>query len=105
MSLYRNPGGSELGPWCFVENNLGTTEKSIEHCGIPKCSDKMWLYIIIAFVSIATLVIITITIICCKKYRKRGMTNIQNVRKKKNRIFLKLFSQVIKNFLDKFTKC
>lgn len=75
---HRNPGSTELQPWCYVDNSQ-SMEKNIEHCDIPKCSEKMWLYIIVSFVGVATIIIIVVSICCCKKYKKRGMTNIQNV--------------------------
>lgn len=77
----RNPGSAEAGPWCFVDNNLGSLEKSIELCAIPRCSDQMWLYVIIGFVGFFSIIITIITFCCCKRYRKQAsMSNIQNVR-------------------------
>lgn len=75
---FRNPGSTEGQPWCYVDNNQ-SLDKAFEHCDIPKCSEKMWLYIIVSFVAVATIIIIVVSICCCKKYKKRGMTNIQNV--------------------------
>ena len=54
-------------------------DKAIELCNIPKCSDKMWLYIIVTFVCFITIIVFTLIIFLCKKYKKRGVTNIQNV--------------------------
>lgn len=76
----RNPGGSEAGPWCFVDNNLGSLEKSIELCAIPRCSDKMWLCVIVAFAGVAAVIVTAVSVCCCKRWRKQaGMSNIQNV--------------------------
>ncbi|KAJ6641007.1 Tyrosine-protein kinase transmembrane receptor Ror, partial [Pseudolycoriella hygida] len=74
----RNPGSKEVQPWCYVDNSQ-SLEKVIEHCNIPKCSDKMWLYIIVSFIGVAIIIIIVVSICCCQKYKKRGMTNIQNI--------------------------
>ncbi|XP_037051223.1 tyrosine-protein kinase transmembrane receptor Ror [Bradysia coprophila] len=74
----RNPGSTENQPWCYVDSNQ-SLDKATEHCDIPKCSEKMWLYIILSFVGVAIIIIIVVSICCCKKYKKRGMTNIQNI--------------------------
>lgn len=85
VCTHRNPGGIQNEPWCFVDRS--TTDQSTvvhdivrEMCNIEKCSDKMWLYIISTFILFGLVIIIVTTILCCRKYRKRGMTNIQNVR-------------------------
>lgn len=80
----RNPGGTQIEPWCFVDRSSTDQSTDVhdiarELCNIEKCSDKMWLYIISTFIVIGLIIIIITTILCCKKYRKRGMTNIQNV--------------------------
>lgn len=70
----RNPGSLEEKPWCFIDN-----KKTIEFCAIPKCADRMWLYIIIVFVGLATLIVLIIAIVFYKKFKKSETTNIQNV--------------------------
>lgn len=84
VRLYRNPGGSQSSPWCYVDIVINqSVEKVIELCDISKCSDKMWLYVIAPFASFTVIVFTVITIMCCRKYRKNaqrdGITNIQNV--------------------------
>lgn len=70
----RNPGGLENKPWCFVDS-----KKTIEFCAIPKCADRMWLYIIVVFVGLATILVLIIVIVFYKKFKKSQTTNIQNV--------------------------
>ncbi|XP_058460965.1 tyrosine-protein kinase transmembrane receptor Ror [Malaya genurostris] len=70
----RNPGGEQASPWCFVD-----LKKTIEFCEIQKCSERMWLYLIVSFVAFITTLIVVISIVCCKKYRKHGVSNIQNI--------------------------
>jgi receptor tyrosine kinase-like orphan receptor 1 len=71
----RNPGGAQNAPWCFVDR-----AKTVEICKIPKCADKMWFYIIISFIGIATFIMLFVIVLCCKKFRKPTVANIQNVR-------------------------
>lgn len=84
----RNPGGTQQsgqpGPWCFVDIVINqSVEKVIEMCDIPSCSDKMWLFVIAPFVSLVLLLMITVSIVCCRKFRKNdsrdGISNIHNV--------------------------
>ncbi|XP_055694054.1 tyrosine-protein kinase transmembrane receptor Ror-like [Lutzomyia longipalpis] len=77
QNFCRNPGGMHPEPWCFVENI--SVDKVIESCSIPRCSERMWLYVIISFVSLAMGILCVVCLVCCKKWRKRGMTNIQNI--------------------------
>lgn len=84
VHLYRNPGGSQSSPWCYVDIVINqSVEKVIELCDISRCSDKMWLYVIAPFASLTVIVFTAITIMCCRKYRKNvqrdGIANIQNV--------------------------
>lgn len=85
VSFQRNPGGTQTSPWCFVDIVINqSVEKVIELCDIPKCSDKMWLYVIAPFISFVLLIVITTSLMCCRKFRKNvsrdGITNIHNVR-------------------------
>ncbi|XP_029735842.2 tyrosine-protein kinase transmembrane receptor Ror isoform X2 [Aedes albopictus] len=70
----RNPGGEREFPWCYVD-----LKKTMEFCDIPRCSERMWLYIIVGFIAFCTLIVVIVTIVCCKKYRKHGVSNIQNI--------------------------
>uniref|UniRef100_A0A182K1U4 FAD-binding PCMH-type domain-containing protein n=1 Tax=Anopheles christyi TaxID=43041 RepID=A0A182K1U4_9DIPT len=72
----RNPphAGPTDAPWCYVD-----MQKTIEYCDIPKCSDRMWMYIIIGFVAVISPLFIGIGVFCCRKYRKHGVSNIQNI--------------------------
>lgn len=85
---HRNPGGTQQsgqpGPWCFVDIVINqSVEKVIEMCDIPRCSDKMWLFVIAPFISLVLLLMITVSIVCCRKFRKNdsrdGISNIHNV--------------------------
>lgn len=80
----RNPGGTQPGPWCFVDIVINqSVEKVIEMCDIPRCSDKMWLFVIAPFISLVLLLMITVSVVCCRKFRKNdsrdGISNIHNV--------------------------
>ncbi|XP_055537399.1 tyrosine-protein kinase transmembrane receptor Ror [Wyeomyia smithii] len=70
----RNPGGEQASPWCYVD-----LKKTIEFCEIQRCSERMWLYLIVSFVAFSTTIFIIVTILCCRKYRKHGVSNIQNI--------------------------
>uniref|UniRef100_A0A182VGC5 Tyrosine-protein kinase receptor n=1 Tax=Anopheles merus TaxID=30066 RepID=A0A182VGC5_ANOME len=72
----RNPphAGPMDAPWCYVD-----MQKTIEYCDIPKCSERMWMYIIIGFVAVISPLFIGIGVFCCRKYRKHGVSNIQNI--------------------------
>ncbi|EAT37666.1 AAEL010374-PA, partial [Aedes aegypti] len=70
----RNPGGELSSPWCYVD-----LKKTMELCEITRCSERMWLYIIVGFVAFCTLIVVIVTIVCCRKYRKHGVSNIQNI--------------------------
>ncbi|KAL9699926.1 hypothetical protein quinque_003367 [Culex quinquefasciatus] len=70
----RNPGGEQSSPWCYTD-----LKKTIEFCEITKCSDRMWLYLIVGFVAFSTVIVLVVTIVCCRKYRKHGVSNIQNI--------------------------
>ncbi|XP_059622475.1 tyrosine-protein kinase transmembrane receptor Ror [Phlebotomus argentipes] len=77
QNFCRNPGGVHPEPWCYVDNV--SLEKVIEPCNIPRCSERMWLYVIISFVSLAMGILCVVCLVVCRKWRKRGMTNIQNI--------------------------
>ncbi|XP_052860057.1 tyrosine-protein kinase transmembrane receptor Ror [Anopheles cruzii] len=72
----RNPphAGPMDAPWCYVD-----MQKTIEYCDIPRCSDRMWMYIIIGFVAVISPLFIGVAVFCCRKYRKHGVSNIQNI--------------------------
>ncbi|XP_065079772.1 tyrosine-protein kinase transmembrane receptor Ror-like [Ochlerotatus camptorhynchus] len=70
----RNPGGEQASPWCYVD-----LKKNIEFCEITRCSERMWIYIIVSFVAFCSMIVVVVTIICCRKYRKHGVSNIQNI--------------------------
>lgn len=81
----RNPGGTQPSPWCFVDIVINqSVEKVIELCDIPRCSDKMWLYVIAPFISFVLLIVVTVSVVCCRKFHKNdsreGISNIHNVR-------------------------
>ncbi|GAB0087759.1 Tyrosine-protein kinase transmembrane receptor Ror [Sergentomyia squamirostris] len=77
QNFCRNPGNVHPQPWCYVDNV--SVEKQIEFCHIPRCSDRMWLYVIISFVSLAMGILVVVCVFCCRKWRKHGTTNIQNI--------------------------
>ncbi|XP_055613922.1 tyrosine-protein kinase transmembrane receptor Ror-like, partial [Uranotaenia lowii] len=70
----RNPGGEQASPWCYVD-----LKKTMEFCTITRCSDRMWMYIIAGFIVFSATIVVAITIVCCRKYRKHGVSNIQNI--------------------------
>ncbi|XP_035786787.1 serine/threonine-protein kinase mig-15-like [Anopheles albimanus] len=72
----RNPphAGPMDAPWCYVD-----MQKTIEYCDIPKCSERMWMYIIAGFIAVISPLFIGIAVFCCRKYRKHGVSNIQNI--------------------------
>ncbi|XP_049290763.1 tyrosine-protein kinase transmembrane receptor Ror isoform X2 [Anopheles funestus] len=72
----RNPphAGPMDAPWCYVD-----MQKTIEYCDIPKCSERMWMYIIIGFIAVISPLFIGVAVFCCRKYRKHGVSNIQNI--------------------------
>lgn len=55
-------------------------EKWVEDCDIPKCADRVWLSILLAFSVIVILVGGILGFLTMKRIRKRGMTDIQNVK-------------------------
>ncbi|XP_063705293.1 tyrosine-protein kinase transmembrane receptor Ror isoform X2 [Culicoides brevitarsis] len=70
----RNPKGQESQPWCYVDK-----QKTIEYCNITKCAEKMWLYIIAGTLVLALTLFLIVIIICCRKCKKKGVSNIQNI--------------------------
>uniref|UniRef100_A0A0N7ZBW8 Tyrosine-protein kinase receptor n=2 Tax=Scylla olivacea TaxID=85551 RepID=A0A0N7ZBW8_SCYOL len=63
----RNPGGSEVQPWCFV-----TTEHSVtkEACVVPVCSNNTVVYITIACILGAVILMTVVGYICFKRKTK-----------------------------------
>ena len=72
-SYCRNVDHSQSQPWCYVD------KQTIELCDIPKCADKMWFIIIAALAIFLFLTVLFTLLVCCKKMRKQGVSNIQNV--------------------------
>lgn len=71
----RNPDNTQPKPWCYVDKM-----KTIEFCDIKKCSERLWLFVIIGLIGFSTFIVIIIILVCCRKFRKQGVSNIQNVR-------------------------
>lgn len=74
----RNPDGSQTKPWCYIDK-----QKTVDLCDIPKCSDKMWFIIICALIIFLMSTMCITLCLCCKKIRRRSVSNIQNVSTKK----------------------
>lgn len=71
----RNPKGQESQPWCYIDK-----QKTIEYCNITKCAEKMWLYIIAGTLILGMSLFLIVIILCCRKCKRKGVSNIQNVR-------------------------
>lgn len=101
-SYCRNPGSTELQPWCYVDLNNRTQK---ELCYVPKCGgyhyfkliakknivgiyvsyfninffflvENLWVYAVVGFVLIAGFLIILVCYCCCYKSKKsRGQSN------------------------------
>lgn len=60
-----------------------SVEKVIEPCEIPRCPDKIWMFVIAPFISCVVLILVTVSMVCCRKIRKNeardGISNIHNV--------------------------
>jgi receptor tyrosine kinase-like orphan receptor 1 len=72
----RNVDHTQRQPWCYVDK-----QKTVELCDIPKCADRMWFLIICGLVTFLSLTLCFTLVVCCKKMRKQGVSNIQNVSK------------------------
>lgn len=96
-SYCRNVDHSQRQPWCYVDK-----QKTVELCDIPKCADKMWFLIICGMVAFLSLTLCFTCLVCCKKMRKQGVSNIQNVRSKNLTFFLNSKNVF---FPDDNTKC
>lgn len=70
----RNPGAQQKQPWCYIDQ-----AKTVELCDVPKCSGRMWLYGITAMSFVLIIIIIAVSIVCIKTFRKRNTSTIQNV--------------------------
>lgn len=70
----RNPKGQEMQPWCYIDK-----QKTIEYCNITKCAEKMWLYIIAGTLILGLSLFLFVIILCCRKCKRKGVSNIQNV--------------------------
>lgn len=70
----RNPKGQEMQPWCYIDKH-----KTIEYCNITKCAEKMWLYIIAGTLILGMSLFLLVIILCCRKCKRKGVSNIQNV--------------------------
>lgn len=85
----RNPGGIQETPWCYVDIVINqSVEKVIEPCEIPRCPDKIWMFVIAPFISCVVLILVTVSMVCCRKFRKNdardGISNIHNVSMRAN---------------------
>ncbi|KAK4878187.1 hypothetical protein RN001_010693 [Aquatica leii] len=69
----RNPGQQEAEPFCFVE------QTKTEVCGLPKCANVIWMYVITAGVVVFIVSFIIILSIYCHRKRKQQKTRIQNM--------------------------
>lgn len=73
----RNPGGKESQPWCFVAKKDNIYEQL---CDIPKCSQKIWMYIICSMIGVGILFALCITIMCCRQRNsKHNTAAIRNI--------------------------
>uniref|UniRef100_A0A336LGT4 Tyrosine-protein kinase receptor n=1 Tax=Culicoides sonorensis TaxID=179676 RepID=A0A336LGT4_CULSO len=70
----RNPKGQESQPWCYVDK-----QKTIEFCNITKCAEKMWFYIIAGTLLLSLSLFLIVIILCCRKCKRKGVSNIQNI--------------------------
>lgn len=70
----RNPRGMEEQPWCYIDRT-----KNIELCNISKCAEKMWLYIIMGTLISGLSLFMIVVILCCRKCKTKGVSNIQSV--------------------------
>lgn len=75
----RNPRGMETQPWCYIDR-----AKTVEYCQISKCAEKMWLYIISGTLISGVSLFLLVVVFCCRKCKTKGVSNIQNVRKRSN---------------------
>ncbi|XP_023244990.1 tyrosine-protein kinase transmembrane receptor Ror [Copidosoma floridanum] len=72
-SYCRNPGSTELQPWCYVDVN---NRMQKELCYIPKCVENLWVYAVVGFVLTGGFVIILVCYCCCYRSKKsRRQTN------------------------------
>lgn len=85
----RNPKGQESQPWCYIDK-----QKTIEYCNITKCAEKMWLYIIAGTLILALSLFLIVIILCCRKCKRKGVSNIQNVRSSTSILFSYIFIMV-----------
>jgi receptor tyrosine kinase-like orphan receptor 1 len=70
----RNPDNAHAQPWCYVDK-----QKTVEFCGIPRCSEKMWFFIILGLTIFLIFIICIFSCVCCRKCKKGGVSNIQNI--------------------------
>lgn len=70
----RNPRGMEEQPWCYIDR-----AKNVELCNIPKCAEKMWLYIIMGTLISGLSLFLIVVILCCRKCKTKSVSNIQSV--------------------------
>ncbi|KAK5638287.1 hypothetical protein RI129_012582 [Pyrocoelia pectoralis] len=72
-SYCRNPGKTEAEPFCYLDQ----TRKEV--CGLPKCANMIWMYLIVGGVIILIVAIIIIFSIYCHQMRKKQKTRLQNM--------------------------
>lgn len=70
----RNPDSVQGKPWCYVDK-----QRTIELCDVPKCSDRMWFLIICGLIMFTTITMCVTALVCCRKFRKQGVSNIQSI--------------------------
>ncbi|XP_077287462.1 tyrosine-protein kinase transmembrane receptor Ror [Arctopsyche grandis] len=70
-SYCRNPGGIEIQPWCFIEKG-SKIEK--QFCDVPKCSKRIWIYIISVIAGLTTLFSLCIVYICLRHQNSKNNT-------------------------------
>lgn len=70
----RNPRGMEEQPFCYIDRT-----KTIDFCNIPKCAERMWLYIIMGTLISGLSLFLLVVIFCCRKCKTKGVSNIQSV--------------------------
>ncbi|KAF5286190.1 hypothetical protein FQA39_LY16360 [Lamprigera yunnana] len=71
-SYCRNPGQVEAEPFCFVE------QMTKEVCGVPKCSNVVGMYLIIAGLIIVIGAIVICISVYCHRKQKQQKTRLQN---------------------------
>lgn len=67
----RNPGGTEVQPWCYVEKD---SQINKQYCDVPKCSKKIWIYIISIIAGAVIIFTLCIIYICLRHQNSKNNT-------------------------------